>query len=130
YMPKQRGAGVIAGNPDLKPEASISYEIGAVWDNYNGLTLGATYFYTDFTNKLTNENTHLVINPSTGAIRDPGGNCSASALGSGEYCLWEHFTIDGAVFQGLALTAGWDVIPTLSFLGNYTHTQSVLTSGT
>ena len=130
YMPTQRGAGVIAGNPDLKPEESISYEIGAVWDNYNGLTLGATYFYTDFTNKLTNENTHLVINPSTGAIRDPGGNCSASVLGSGEYCLWEHFNIDGAVIQGLELTAGWEVTPTLALRGNYTYTHSEQTSGT
>jgi len=130
YMPTQRGAGVIAGNPELKPEESISYEIGALWDNYSGLTLGATYFYTDFTNKLTNENTHDIINPTTGVRRTPGGDCSADILEAGEYCLWEHFNIDGAVIQGLELTAGWEVTPTLTLRGNYTYTHSEQTSGT
>src|SRR5690606_1441521 len=68
YMPTQKGAGVLVGNPDLVPEESVSYEIGAVWDNYNGFSVGATYFYTDFTNKLVNEKSGRIIDLETGDI--------------------------------------------------------------
>jgi len=41
----------MAGNPDLVPEVSTNYEIGASWDS-RFIELGATYFYTDFKNKI------------------------------------------------------------------------------
>ncbi|GAA4533515.1 TonB-dependent siderophore receptor [Chelativorans composti] len=129
YYPTQRGAGVIAGNPDLKPEESTSYEIGILYDSYSGFTAGATYFYTDFTNKIANENTHRIINPETGRIRDPGGNCSAAVLNPGEYCLWRYFNIDGAIIQGVELAATWEATPDLTFRGTYTYTHSEQTSG-
>ena len=129
YYPTQQGAGVIPGNPDLKPEESTSYEIGVLYDNYGGFTAGATYFYTDFTNKITNENTHLIIDPETGAISDPGGNCSSAVLTGTEKCLWRHFNIDGAVIQGVELTASWEATPDLRFRGTYTYTKSRQTSG-
>src|SRR5690606_18439613 len=78
----------------------------------------------------TNENTLQIINPTTGDTWTAGGNCTADILASGEYCLWEHFNIDGAVIQGLELTAGWEVTPTLTLRGNYTYTHSEQTSGT
>src|SRR5690606_41430071 len=45
--------GVIIGGPGLKPETSTSYEASVLWDNQDGLRLGATYFYTDFKDKIT-----------------------------------------------------------------------------
>lgn len=41
----------MAGNPDLKPETSTNYEIGASYDKA-GWSIGATYFHTDFINKI------------------------------------------------------------------------------
>ena len=41
----------MAGNPNLKPETSTSSEIGAGFDR-DRLSVSATYFHTNFTNKL------------------------------------------------------------------------------
>ncbi len=41
----------MAGNPDLQPETSTNFELGTSWDR-NGWSLGATYFHTNFKNKI------------------------------------------------------------------------------
>ncbi|MEN4903597.1 TonB-dependent receptor [Luteimonas sp. TWI1437] len=41
----------MAGNPNLEPETSTNYEIGAGFDR-NGWSLAATYFHTDFEDKI------------------------------------------------------------------------------
>lgn len=41
----------MTGNPDLKPEESVNYEIGASFAN-RGRRFGVTWFYTDFENKI------------------------------------------------------------------------------
>lgn len=45
------GGCYMAGNPDLKPEESTNYEIGGAFDR-DGWRLAATYFHTDFDNKI------------------------------------------------------------------------------
>ena len=132
YMPTQRGAGLIAPNPDLEPETSTNYEIGAVWDN-GDLILGATYFYTDFQDKISNANTNRLVNPSTGSIIDPlgGAACNNAALAGhpGYSCLWQNFNIDDAVIQGVELTATWHATADLTFRGSYTYTHSEQKTG-
>ncbi len=44
--------GVIIGDPNLEAEKSTSYEVAALWDN-GDVALGATYFYTDFKDKIS-----------------------------------------------------------------------------
>lgn len=44
--------GTYKGNPNLKPESSISGEIGLELD-YNGFMVELTYFYTDYIDKIT-----------------------------------------------------------------------------
>jgi len=46
-----RGGCWMAGNPNLKPEESTSYEIGFAYDS-GDYQFGATYFHTDFENKI------------------------------------------------------------------------------
>ncbi|MFG1491817.1 TonB-dependent receptor, partial [Oceanospirillum sp. HFRX-1_2] len=41
-----QGTVVNIGSPDLEPEKSTNFEIGANFDNLRGLTAGATVFYT------------------------------------------------------------------------------------
>ncbi len=50
-MTYKTGGCWMAGNPDLSPEESTSYEIGFSYDTDN-YRFGATYFYTDFKNKI------------------------------------------------------------------------------
>lgn len=44
---------IIVGNSSLKPERSISEEIGVLWDNQEGMNAGVTLFNTDFKDKIT-----------------------------------------------------------------------------
>lgn len=41
----------MAGNPNLEPETSTNFELGTSWDRA-GWSLGATYFHTNFKNKI------------------------------------------------------------------------------
>ncbi|MCK8779899.1 TonB-dependent receptor [Rhizobium sp. NTR19] len=108
--------GVIIGDPDLKAETSTSYEIGAVWEQ-DDLVLGATYFYTDFKDKISNA---LVLRPDGTPERwseDPN------------YRLWYSYNIDDAVIQGVELTAKWYATPELTVRGSYTYTHSEQQTG-
>lgn len=44
---------IIVGNSSLKPEKSLSQEIGFIWDNLEGFSTGLTLFNTDFKDKIT-----------------------------------------------------------------------------
>ncbi len=52
----ERGAGVIYGNPNLKPETSINEELSLIY-NRDDLNVSLTVFNTDFKNKLTSHDT-------------------------------------------------------------------------
>ncbi|MBB5700895.1 outer membrane receptor for ferrienterochelin and colicins [Ochrobactrum daejeonense] len=109
--------GVIIGDPDLQPEKSTSYEASILWDNQSGLRLGATYFYTDFKDKITNA---LVTDANGDPVRwseDPN------------YRLWYSFNIDEAVMQGVELTFNWEATDTITLRGNYTYTDSEQQTG-
>jgi len=109
--------GVVIADPDLEAETSTSYEIGAIWDSYSGIVLGATYFYTDFKDKIANA---LVLDGNGNPVRwdeDPN------------YRLWYSYNIDDATIQGVELTATWDATDTLSLRGSYTYTDSEQKTG-
>lgn len=113
----QNPCGVIIGGPDLKAEKSTSYEIGAIWDNYSGLILGATYFYTDFKDKISNARAY---------------DANGDYLLWGEdpyYTVFYNYNIDNAVIQGIELTAEWEATNTLTFRGSYTYTDSEQKTG-
>ncbi|WP_245488475.1 TonB-dependent receptor [Mesorhizobium sp. Pch-S] len=109
--------GVIIGDPDLRPEKSLSYEATVLWDNLSNFRAGATYFYTDFKDKISNA---LVYNPDGSIARwkeDPN------------YRLWYSYNIDDAVLQGVELTADWQVIDTVTLRASYTYTDSEQKTG-
>lgn len=110
--------GVIIGDPNLKPEKSTSYELAALWDNQEGLQFGATYFYTDFKDKISNQ---LVTDANGNPVRwseDPN------------YRLWYSYNIDNAVLQGVELTANWEATSDLRIRASYTYTNSRQKGGT
>ena len=44
----EKGRAIMYGNRDLKPETSVSQEIGIGYDNGDGITASVTFFNTDF----------------------------------------------------------------------------------
>jgi len=107
---------VIIGDPGLEAEKSTSYELAALWDN-GDVALGATYFYTDFKDKISNA---LVLNPD---------GTPARWSEDSNYRLWYNYNIDDAVIQGIELTAAWYATPELTLRGNYTYTHSEQKTG-
>jgi outer membrane receptor for ferrienterochelin and colicins len=109
--------GVILADPNLQAETSTSYEVAALWDNLDGFTASATYFYTDFKDKISNS---LVLDDAGNPVRwseDPN------------YRLWYNYNIDDAIIQGVELAASWRATDEISIRGSYTFTDSEQRTG-
>lgn len=103
-----QGTRAIYGNPNLKPETSLSSELSARYDNLNGLTASATLFHTDFEDKINTQNYSGPGIPSN-AIRSEN--------------------VSEAVIQGLELSAGLPLARDWTLTANYTFTDSEQRSG-
>jgi len=112
--------GVIVGNPDLKPEKSVNYEVSFNWDNLDNLTAGLTLFNSEFKDKITEVRT-----------------CQGKNVGALE-CDWlgEKFdfvslreNVDKASMRGAEATFGWKVLPNVNLSANYTFTDTEQKSG-
>lgn len=116
--PKGRNrCGVIIGADGLEAEKSTSYEFSVLWDNLDNMQLGATYFYTDFKDKITNRQ-----------VLDAAGNPVEWSVDP-NYVLYENLNIDDAVMQGVELTGTWMATETITVRGNYTYTDSEQKTG-
>ena len=111
--------GVIVGNPDLKPEKSINYEISANWDNNVNLNAGFTIFNSEFKDKITE-------------VRVCDGGAGSAA------CPWlgENFdfvslreNVDKANMRGIEATFGWKINDDVKLNANYTLTDTEQKSG-
>ena len=108
-----QGTILTIGTPDLKPEKSTNYELGAYFDNLNGFKANATLFYTRFRDKI-DDGSDITI---TGDSLIPDGTYSQLA------------NIGSAETRGLELASSWDFAPNWRLSANYTYTQSEQTSG-
>ncbi|HHA1865095.1 TPA: ligand-gated channel protein [Enterobacter ludwigii] len=110
--------GMIVGNPDLKPEKSLSEEIALLWDNNDSLNAGVTLFNTDFKNKITE-------------VR----RCNSSAypactIGGHAYdFVSDRVNVDKANMRGVESTFGWKITRDVNWTANYTYTESEQKSG-
>ncbi len=107
---------VIIGEPSLKAESSTSYELGALWDK-GDVTLGATYFYTNFKDKISNAPVFDSAGKPARWSEDPN------------YLLWYNYNIDAAVIQGVELAATWHATGDIAVRGSYTYTKSEQQTG-
>lgn len=104
--------GVKIGDPNLKPESSTSYEIAALWDNNQDLSASATFFYTQFKDKISDA---LVLNPDGTPARwaqDPN------------YRLFYSYNIDNANIRGIELASRWQPLRAFAIKVGYTYTNS------
>ena len=92
------------GNPDLKPEESISYETGLYYENDAGLNANITGFYTEYKNKIVSYS----IDDNTNSYTNSGKARTDGVEFASTFPLWS------------------DVL-TLSL--NYTYTQSKAKDG-
>ncbi|SEG22604.1 TonB-dependent receptor domain-containing protein [Billgrantia desiderata] len=107
-----QGARLLIGNPDLQPEKSTNYEIGAHYDNLAGFSAGATFFHTDFTDRIVTASERAV----TGHPTIPDGTYD-QAINIGE-----------AQTQGVELEARYRFAPAWEVRGGYTYTDTEIKS--
>ncbi len=113
-----RSNGIIVGNPDLKPEKSLSEEIALLWDNGKQLNAGLTLFNTDFKDKITEVR-------RCNSSADP-----ACTIGNTHYdFVSDRVNVDKANMRGAEATLGWKPADDWKLSGNYTYTDSEQKSG-
>lgn len=112
---------VIVGNPNLKPEKSISQEIGFIWDNRENLNLGLTFFNTQFKDKIS----------EVRRCTDPDGlpTCHVIPGDQGYKFISDRVNVDKAVMRGIEAVASWNITDDLLLSSNYTFTHSKQKSG-
>ncbi|MDR5906608.1 TonB-dependent receptor domain-containing protein [Franzmannia qiaohouensis] len=108
-----QGDTLTIGSPDLQPEKSTNYEIGAAYDNLNGFSANATLFYNEFDDKI--------------ASTEPTFISGRPGVPDGEYS--QQVNIDEARTQGLELSTRYRFAPAWSLSGGYTYTDTEITSG-
>ena len=108
-----QGQIITIGTPDLEPEKSTNYEVGAYYDNRNGFKANATVFYTQFKDKI-DDGTSVTI---SGNPNIPDGTYDQLA------------NIGEAETRGVELASSWQFAPDWSVRGSYTYTDSEQKSG-
>ncbi|MBI6548199.1 ligand-gated channel protein [Xenorhabdus lircayensis] len=111
--------GMIIGNPDLKPEKSVSEEISVIWNNQDNFTSGVTVFNTDFKDKITEV---VFCNKDTDNPCKPVGDATYDFINKRE-------NLDKANVRGIEATMNWGIVESVSLAANYTYTESEQKSG-
>lgn len=107
--------GNMYGNPDLKPENSVTQELGLLYDNGSGFHAGFTVFNNDFKDKITR-----VACPLTQCTDGPnqfGANPTT------------YMNVDKAYSRGIEANLKWPLARNWSLVGSYTFTKSEQESG-
>lgn len=107
--------GNMYGNPDLKPEKSLSQELGVMYDSLEGFSAGVTLFNNDFKDKITR-------------VACPASKCTdgPNQFGS-DPTTYEN--VDKAVTRGIETNFSWDLAQDWTLKANYTYTHSKQKSG-
>ncbi|RYG31638.1 MAG: TonB-dependent receptor, partial [Burkholderiales bacterium] len=117
-----QGVSPMFGNPDLKPETSVSTEIAVYWQSAVG---GHNFNFTVFNNKFEDK---ITSQPC-------GGGLTLACSTTGEYAELGYSTssrtvnIDEVVISGAEVAGRYQILDTLSFRANYTYTDSEQKSG-
>lgn len=110
------------GNKDLKPEKSITYEVGAYYDNGDDLRGSVTVFKNEFKDKIIDTDGSAInrIPAFAGCTGAPSILCP----GWGTY-----FNIDGVDVWGVELAGDYNILNNLNLSANYTYTHSKIKTG-
>lgn len=111
--------GLIIGNPDLKPEKTLNYEIGMSFAPSDELDTSITAFYTKFKDKIQIVDLHS----KTPGVSYPGPD------GRGYGFIQTRINADQATSKGVELSVKWKPIEVLTLTGNYTWIDTEITKG-
>lgn len=117
-----QGVSPMFGNPDLKPETSVSTEIAVYWQ---AATAGHNFNLTVFNNKFEDK---ITSQPC-------GGGLTLVCSTTGEYAELGYTTstrtvnIDEVVISGAEVAGKYEILDNLSIRANYTYTDSEQKSG-
>jgi outer membrane receptor for ferrienterochelin and colicins len=113
------GSGTDQGNTDLKPEETINYEAGAIWESRGGVQLGLTAYHTRFKNGIDRETVcDIAVN----------GTCGNRPDGSPNQWIRQYVNRDKAELSGIEATADF-TLGAVDVALNYTYAESKITSG-
>jgi outer membrane receptor for ferrienterochelin and colicins len=115
-LSQESRGGNIYGNPDLKPETSVSQELGVLYDNPAGFNAGLTIFNNDFKDKITRVTCASVGNVC--ATFPNNGNPNSLNL-----------NVDEANTRGVEGSLRWAFAPAWHVSASYTYTKSEQKSG-
>lgn len=104
--------GNMYGNPDLKPEKTLTKEIGLIYNDDSGLMAGITLFDNEFTDKITR-----VPCPECGPVNAQGRSATT------------YVNVDDAITRGVEATLTAPLSEKLSLTSSYTYTYSKQKSG-
>ncbi|WNP29502.1 ligand-gated channel protein [Morganella morganii] len=122
---------VIFGNPDLKPEKSVTEEISVMWNNQDNLNMSLTVFNTDFKDKITEMQICNSIDDDNGNPTRPELPQCTTEDGRGEYYdfVSNRFNVDKANMRGVEAIMNWQIADSVDLMANYTFTDSEQKSG-
>lgn len=115
--------GVIIGNPALKPETTLNYEVGLSYTNDPaGISGSLTVYKTDFEDKILR----------TGRVCLQNVECVYKGVTypAHQYGYTSYENIDTAKLKGLEFTLDWKILDTLTYRHSYTYAETEQTSGT
>lgn len=121
-----QGRTALIGTPGLRPERSVSSEVGLAYEHHTGLDLSIGLFNNDFHDKITGGTP--IANCTFAAARDRPGCVNFGAFPTQEF-FSQSVNVDRAITRGgeasvrLPLGHGWLAN------ANYTHTFSEQLSG-
>lgn len=116
-----QGTSPFFGNPDLKPETSVSTELAVYWQHSTGHNFNATIFRNEFDDKIASQpcgGTLVLTCVSTGDYADLGYATSSKTV-----------NIDKVVIEGAEIAGRYQILENLNFRANYTYTDSEQKSG-
>lgn len=111
---------IIMGNPDLKPEKSVSQELGVTW-SAESWTGSLTLFNTGFRDKISE------VRRCTDPDDQP--TCHVFPGDEGYKFISDRVNVDRAALRGVEATANWQLRDDISLAANYTYTWSRQKSG-
>src|SRR5699024_6569831 len=115
-----RSNGVIVGNPNLKPEKSINYEVGLGYVSDDGYQASITTYFTRFRDKIQ---TQYLCRGDSGSAA-----CTANGVGGFDF-VQTRFNVDKADVKGLELTETIPFTEQLALTSSYSWTDSEQKSG-
>ncbi|HZJ93056.1 MAG TPA: TonB-dependent receptor [Thiopseudomonas sp.] len=119
----RQGTLPLVGNPDLKPETTVSTEFGIYYDNLNNFNSNISFFHNKFKDKLSSVRVDNCQVKNTAGCIDIGPEWNAIEDFS------KAVNVDEATTKGVELAGRYQFNPDWSLNANYTYTKTKQESG-